>query len=85
MEPNNQSHQGNEFLTNREMVSDMHTKVSKMYNVMYGDEDADIPGLSHRVKKLEESDKKRSGMYVLIAAISAGISLGIKAISEHFK
>ncbi len=74
-----------QFLTNREMISDMYTKVSKMHNVMYGDEAADIPGLSHRVKKLEDSDKKRAGIYVFISALAAGISLGAKALVDHFK
>jgi hypothetical protein len=73
------------FLTNREMISDMFVKVSKMHNVMYGDKQADIPGIAHRVKTLEDLDKKRTGIYIIISAVSAGISLGIKALADHFK
>jgi hypothetical protein len=73
------------FMTNREMISDMHSKMTRMYGTMYGDEAAAVPGIAHRVKSLEEKDKKRTGIYMMIAAISAGLSLGIKAIAEYLK
>lgn len=83
MEPELNSEQP--FLTNREMIRDMHTKIDSMYNVVYGDEKAEIPGISKRVAILEKSDKKRTGIYLLISAISSGIALGFKAIIDHLK
>jgi hypothetical protein len=66
------------------MISDMHTKTNRMYSAMFGDEGAAIPGIAQRVKKLEDSDKKRSGIYTLITAFGAGVALMIKAVIEHF-
>lgn len=77
---NNEPH----FLTNRELIRDMHTKINSMHNVIYGDEKAGIPGVSQRVNKLEEKDKRRTGIYILISAIAAGISLGLKFIADQF-
>ncbi len=82
-----QTHSDNEqpFMTSREMLSDMHSKVNQMYNVVYGDEKAGILGAGQRIKKLEEADKKRTSIYMLISAVSAGVAVGFKSFIDHFK
>jgi hypothetical protein len=80
-----QKHDDEPILTNREILSDVHKKVTSMHNVIYGDQPAGIPGLSHRVSKLENSEKKKAGLYVLISAISSGIAIAFKTFYDHLK
>lgn len=80
-----EQHKDETIITNRELLRDIHTKVSEVHSAMYGDPKAGIPGVAHRVTKLEESDKKRSRMYILISALSTGIALGIETIKNHIK
>lgn len=73
------------ILTNREILSDTHKKVTQLFNAMYGDKDASIKGIAHRVKDLESKEKKQSLIYTLISSISAGIALAVQAIINHLK
>lgn len=71
------------ILTNREILSDTHRKVTQMYNALYGDRDADIPGIAHRVKKLENNERSQSKIYILISSISAGVALAMQSIFNY--
>lgn len=73
------------FKTNREILSDTHKKVTQLYNAMYGDKESEMPGIVHRVKKLEIKDQKRTGVYTVISALGAGLALAVQAIFNHNK
>ena len=61
--------------TNREILRDIHTKTSEMYTVVMGNPRANQDGLVQKVDKLEKSERNRSKMYILVSAISSGVSV----------
>lgn len=73
------------FQTNREILRDTHEKVTQMFHAMYGDKEGNIPGITHRVKKLEDKEGKRGGLYILISSISAGLALAAQSFLNHNK
>jgi hypothetical protein len=76
--------QGSHSMTDRDLLLDTHAKVTKLTHVMYGDASADIPGVAQRVKILEDKEKKRSGIYMMVSAVSAGMALAIKSFTDKF-
>ncbi len=100
MAPGNKKESGDDsYMTLREMVRAtlenqeeekrdrkiVSLELIKLSNVIYGDPAAKIPGVAHRVKTLELSDKKTTKLLVFVSAISAGLALGFKTIGEHLK
>lgn len=73
------------FMTNREILREVHSDVKRMKNAMFGDKDAEIPGLVHRVDKLEKSDNKRGKIYIIISTISTGIGIAFSQMKDWFK
>lgn len=71
------------MMTSRQMLREVYDKTNRIHNAVFGDEGADIPGISQRVNKLEDAEKKRGWWYMMIAAIAAGVSLTIKFIAEQ--
>lgn len=73
---------GDQIMTNREILRDIHGKVNRMHAIVIGDEEAKQKGLVHKVESLEKSAENRKTIYVIISALSAGIAVGIKAVAD---
>lgn len=71
-----------QIMTNREILRDIHLKVNRMHTIVIGDEEAKQKGLVHKVESLEKAAENRKAIYIIISAVSAGVAVGIKAISD---
>lgn len=70
--------------TNREIQREMYEMIHEVHAEVMGNEDAGRLSYGKRISKLENADKKRTGIYILISAMSSGIAIVIKYFYELF-
>lgn len=73
------------LITDRELILDIHSKVSTLHNVVIGDRDNKNYGLVDKVHRLEKAEANRGRMYIFISSISAGLSIALHKAFEYFK
>lgn len=72
------------LITDRDLILDIHSKVSTLHNVVIGDRDNKNYGLVDKVHRLEKAEANRGRMYIFVSSISAGVSIALHKAFEFF-
>lgn len=77
-------HSEGNFMTNREMLSDMHTKTNRMYNILLGDEQANVEGLVQKVSRHQKYISADKKLKWTLTGVLTGANIGFMAwIKNH--